>query len=331
MGIPWSRKRRDADPDAGGADESRGQRQALIFAVAGLVLLIAAYVAVLLLSRPAAPGSELRYDSFIADSRAHRIQDATVLVADRRIVGTYDAGQYWVSYGEGIAGNTVFGRMAGELEAAHVPVTIDQQWYKGLIGPLTILMPTLILVLALVIVVLLTRSQGAALQGFGRLRSKRVPRGDGRITFADVAGVDEAVEELVEIRDYLTSPARFLAMGARVPSGILLVGPPGCGKTLLARAVAGEAEVPFFSMSGSDFVEIFVGVGAARIRDLFRQARQAAPAIIFIDELDAVGRVRNANIAGGQDEREVGRHFRLAVHVVMPSHGRVRDAGQGLF
>ena len=123
-------------------------------------------------------------------------------------------------------------------------------------------------------------------------------------TFADVAGADEAVEELVEIKEFLEEPAKFLALGAKIPKGVLLYGPPGTGKTLLARAVAGEAGVPFFSISGSDFVEMFVGVGASRVRDLFTQAKQNAPAIIFIDEIDAVGRQRGAGLGGGHDERE---------------------------
>src|SRR5207302_62115 len=120
----------------------------------------------------------------------------------------------------------------------------------------------------------------------------------------DVAGLDEAVEEIKEIKDYLQNPQRFQAMGAKIPKGVLLYGPPGTGKTLLARAVAGEAGVPFFSISGSDFVEMFVGVGAARVRDLFEQAKSNAPAIVFIDEIDAVGRHRGAGLGGGHDERE---------------------------
>ncbi|TMK83889.1 MAG: ATP-dependent zinc metalloprotease FtsH, partial [Actinobacteria bacterium] len=131
-----------------------------------------------------------------------------------------------------------------------------------------------------------------------------VTKDQPKTTFADVAGVDEAVEELQEIKDYLENPAKFQAMGAKVPKGLLLYGPPGTGKTLLARAVAGEAGVPFLSISGSDFVEMFVGVGAARVRDLFEQAKQSAPAIVFIDEIDAVGRHRGAGLGGGHDERE---------------------------
>jgi cell division protease FtsH len=139
---------------------------------------------------------------------------------------------------------------------------------------------------------------------FGKSRAKRITRDQPRITFKDVAGVDEAVEELEEIKEFLANPGKFQALGAKIPKGVLLVGPPGTGKTLLARAVAGEAGVPFFTISGSDFVEMFVGVGASRVRDLFEQAKAASPCIVFIDELDAVGRMRGAGLGGGHDERE---------------------------
>ncbi len=139
---------------------------------------------------------------------------------------------------------------------------------------------------------------------FGKSRAKRMSVDSPKITFKDVAGVDEAVEELHEIKEFLENPKKFQALGARIPKGVLLFGPPGTGKTLLARAVAGEAGVPFFSISGSDFVEMFVGVGASRVRDLFEQAKQNSPCIIFMDEIDAVGRHRGAGMGGGHDERE---------------------------
>jgi cell division protease FtsH len=139
---------------------------------------------------------------------------------------------------------------------------------------------------------------------FGKSRAKRMAPDSPKIGFKDVAGVDEAVEELQEIKEFLENPKKFQALGARIPKGVLLYGPPGTGKTLLARAVAGEAGVPFFSISGSDFVEMFVGVGASRVRDLFEQAKQAAPCIVFMDEIDAVGRHRGAGLGGGHDERE---------------------------
>jgi cell division protease FtsH len=145
---------------------------------------------------------------------------------------------------------------------------------------------------------------GNRLMAFGKAKSKSLNKDMPKTTFADVAGADEAVEELQEIKEFLAEPAKFQAVGAKIPKGVLLYGPPGTGKTLLARAVAGEAGVPFFSISGSDFVEMFVGVGASRVRDLFEQAKQSAPAIIFVDEIDAVGRQRGAGLGGGHDERE---------------------------
>ncbi len=145
---------------------------------------------------------------------------------------------------------------------------------------------------------------GNKVMSFGKSRAKRMAPDSPKISFKDVAGVDEAVEELQEIKEFLENPKKFQALGARIPKGVLLYGPPGTGKTLLARAVAGEAGVPFFSISGSDFVEMFVGVGASRVRDLFEQAKQANPCIIFMDEIDAVGRHRGAGLGGGHDERE---------------------------
>ncbi|HEX3227203.1 MAG TPA: ATP-dependent zinc metalloprotease FtsH [Gaiellaceae bacterium] len=145
---------------------------------------------------------------------------------------------------------------------------------------------------------------GSKVMSFGKSRAKRMTPDSPKIGFKDVAGVDEAVEELGEIKEFLENPKKFQALGARIPKGVLLYGPPGTGKTLLARAVAGEAGVPFFSISGSDFVEMFVGVGASRVRDLFEQAKQAAPCIVFMDEIDAVGRHRGAGLGGGHDERE---------------------------
>ena len=138
---------------------------------------------------------------------------------------------------------------------------------------------------------------------FGRSRARLMTEGQVGITFADVAGCDEAKEEVTELVDFLRDPGKFQRLGGRIPRGVLLIGAPGTGKTLLAKAVAGEANVPFFSISGSDFVEMFVGVGASRVRDMFEQAKKQAPCIIFIDEIDAVGRHRGAGLGGGHDER----------------------------
>ena len=172
---------------------------------------------------------------------------------------------------------------------------------------------------------LFRRAQGGAGQGafsFGKSRAKRVSPDAPKVSFKDVAGADEAVEELQEIKEFLAEPAKFRALGARIPKGVLLAGPPGTGKTLLARAVAGEAGVPFFSISGSDFVEMFVGVGASRVRDLFNQAKAVAPAIVFIDEIDAVGRHRGAGL------RRRSRRARADAQPDARRDGRLRGEGR---
>jgi cell division protease FtsH len=174
----------------------------------------------------------------------------------------------------------------------------------SIVGELLVYVLPLLLLVGLF--VMFSRMQGGARMGFGfgKSRAKQLSKDMPKTTFADVAGVDEAVEELYEIKDFLQNPSRYQALGAKIPKGVLLYGPPGTGKTLLARAVAGEAGVPFFTISGSDFVEMFVGVGASRVRDLFEQAKQNSPCIIFVDEIDAVGRQRGAGLGGGHDERE---------------------------
>ena len=165
-------------------------------------------------------------------------------------------------------------------------------------------LPWLLIFGFMIFVIMQMQSGGSRIMQFGKAKAKQVTKDQPKVTFDDVAGLKEAIEELGEIKDFLESPQKFRAMGAKIPKGVLLYGPPGTGKTLLARAVAGEAGVPFFSISGSDFVEMFVGVGASRVRDLFEKAKSSAPAIIFIDEIDAVGRHRGAGLGGGHDERE---------------------------
>ncbi|MBT5089034.1 MAG: ATP-dependent zinc metalloprotease FtsH [Micrococcales bacterium] len=174
-------------------------------------------------------------------------------------------------------------------------------WYLALLGSLL----PFIIILALFWFLMSSMSGGSrGVMQFGKSKAKMVSKETSNVTFDDVAGIEEALEELTELKDFLKNPKKFLDMGAKIPRGVLLYGPPGTGKTLIAKAVAGEAGVPFFSISGSDFVEMFVGVGASRVRDLFEQAKQSAPAIIFIDEIDAVGRHRGTGIGGGNDERE---------------------------
>ncbi|CAB4890088.1 unannotated protein [freshwater metagenome] len=185
-----------------------------------------------------------------------------------------------------------------QLWDVKVPRTSALMSFIMTIGP--------IILIALVFLFFMNQMQGGGgrVMQFGRSKAKLMAKDTPKTTFADVAGVDEAVEELQEIKEFLAEPAKFQAIGAKIPKGVLLYGPPGTGKTLLARAVAGEANVPFYSISGSDFVEMFVGVGAARVRDLFTQAKANAPAIVFVDEIDAVGRHRGAGMGGGHDERE---------------------------
>jgi len=164
--------------------------------------------------------------------------------------------------------------------------------------------PMLLFVAVMIFLMRQMQAGGGKAMGFGKSRAKMLTERQGRVTFEDVAGVDEAKEDLVEIVDFLKDPQKFQKLGGRIPKGVLLVGPPGTGKTLLARAIAGEANVPFFTISGSDFVEMFVGVGASRVRDMFEQAKKNAPCIIFIDELDALGKTRGSSVVGGHDERE---------------------------
>jgi cell division protease FtsH len=173
-----------------------------------------------------------------------------------------------------------------------------------IVSALVTLLPFLLLVVVFIFLLNQMQGGGSRVMNFGKSRAKMMTKDTPKTTFADVAGVDEAIEELQEIKDFLQAPAKFQAIGAKIPKGVLLYGQPGTGKTLLARAVAGEAGVPFFSISGSDFVEMFVGVGASRVRDLFEQAKANAPAIVFVDEIDAVGRHRGAGLGGGHDERE---------------------------
>ena len=196
--------------------------------------------------------------------------------------------------------------LVDELRGAEpaVEVTVDQQDDSVWTSLLFSLLPTVLLVGAFLLVLNALQGGGGRVMQFGKSKAKQVSKDQPSVMFTDVAGCDEAVEELQEIKDFLQDPARFQAIGARIPKGVLLYGPPGTGKTLLARAVAGEAGVPFFAISGSDFVEMFVGVGASRVRDLFEKAKETAPAIVFVDEIDAVGRHRGSGMGGGHDERE---------------------------
>jgi cell division protease FtsH len=235
------------------------------------------------------------------ESKVAAGQVATAKVADRdhTVSGTLaDGTDYHTTFPAEYGADLTKAMVAGGVQ-----LKVDSQQSSPLAGVLLSLLPTLLIVGALMWL-LMSAQGGRGVMQFGRSRAKRWKSEGPIVTFADVAGIDEAVEELVEVKEFLAAPARFEAVGARIPKGVLLFGPPGTGKTLLARAVAGEAGVPFFSISGSDFVEMFVGVGASRVRDLFNQAKSQAPAIVFVDEIDAVGRHRGSGLGGGHDERE---------------------------
>jgi cell division protease FtsH len=272
----------------------RDRRRMVVIGV--LALAVVALAAVLLWPGPAS-APEVGPTTFSERLAAGDVAAVTMRDHDHELDGRFtDGREFRVTFPS--ASTDEITRQITRAKVAHF--TVDQQqeapWISFLLG-----IAPFVFIGALVMVLLRTARGGRGLLEFGR-KTRAVKRPP--VTFADVAGLPEAVEELTEIRDFLVDPDRFARMGARIPKGVLLSGPPGTGKTLLARAVAGEANVPFFSLSGSDFVEMFVGVGASRVRKLFQQANAAAPAIIFIDELDAVGRQRGAGVGGGHDERE---------------------------
>jgi cell division protease FtsH len=231
-------------------------------------------------------------DEVVFDPRKQQVT-ATLRGEDTKIVVNYPSPESTVD-------------LQRKMLNASPPVVFDSKGTGGSPwwGLLTALLPFLILIAFWIFLMNQVQGGGSKVMSFGKSRAKRMTPDSPKIGFKDVAGVDEAVEELHEIKEFLENPKKFQALGARIPKGVLLYGPPGTGKTLLARAVAGEAGVPFFSISGSDFVEMFVGVGASRVRDLFEQAKQASPCIVFMDEIDAVGRHRGAGLGGGHDERE---------------------------
>ena len=241
---------------------------------------------------------------FSSQLQRGRVRTVTLLDQDHELHGTLADGQkFAVRFPEQSADElTTAITKAAAVHRGVQSFSVDPQKQNRLVAILFSLLPFFLIVG--VVMIVMRQAQGGR-NGLLGMRGKSKPLKDRPdVTFADVAGLPEAVEELSEIRDFLTDPKRFERMGARIPKGVLLTGPPGTGKTLLARAVAGEAGVPFFSLSGSDFVELFVGVGASRVRKLFEQAKAAAPAIVFVDELDAVGRQRGAGVGGGNDERE---------------------------
>ncbi|TVM17380.1 cell division protein FtsH [Oceanidesulfovibrio indonesiensis] len=247
--------------------------------------------------QPQSMSSELTYSEFM--QRVETGDVSQVTIQGKRITGELASGETFVSYAPDDP------QLVEKLMARNIRVTAkppeDQSWFMTL---LVSWFPMLLLIGVWIFFMRQMQGGGGKALSFGRSKARLVTQESAKVTFADVAGVDEAKEELTEVVDFLREPKKFTRLGGRIPKGVLLVGPPGTGKTLLSRAVAGEAGVPFFSISGSDFVEMFVGVGAARVRDLFVQGKKNAPCLIFIDEIDAVGRQRGAGLGGGHDERE---------------------------
>jgi cell division protease FtsH len=265
------------------------------------VVVVAAAAGALLLSAGTGPApTPISLGEFGARLDDGAIVDATLLDDDHMIQGHLRNGnEFEVRFPGGYTSRITQQVIDADIGEFQVDSQQSSVWLDLLLN----LLP-FVLIVAIVLYFMSQAQGGGRVMSFGKSRAKAFAKDQPKVTFADVAGLDEAVEELREIEEFLESPDKFRAIGAKIPKGVLLYGPPGTGKTLLARAVAGEAGVPFFSISGSDFVEMFVGVGASRVRDLFEQAKAAAPAIVFVDEIDAVGRHRGAGLGGGHDERE---------------------------
>jgi cell division protease FtsH len=244
------------------------------------------------------PQSTLAFSDFVTDVNRGQVTDVTI--QGNAITGHFTDGRAFTTYSPTDPG------LVGRLIDKGVRITaspVDDN-VPSLFGVLVSWFPMLLLIGVWIFFMRQMQGGGGRAMGFGKSRARLLTEKVGRITFEDVAGIDEAKQELEEIVEYLKDPQKFQRLGGKIPKGVLLVGPPGTGKTLLARAIAGEANVPFFTISGSDFVEMFVGVGASRVRDMFEQGKKNAPCIIFIDEIDAVGRHRGAGLGGGNDERE---------------------------
>lgn len=242
--------------------------------------------------------SEITYTNFLTQVQQKKV-DSVQITADHSITGQLKDGSSFTTYAPTDAA-LMPALKDSDVNVVAKPPEQPSWWMSALAS----IVPVLILVVVFFFFMQQTQGGGSRVMNFGKSHAKMHGEGKVKVSFKDVAGADEAKEELSEIVEFLRNPAKYNAIGAKIPKGVLLFGPPGTGKTLLARAVAGEAGVPFFSISGSDFVEMFVGVGASRVRDLFAQAKKNAPCIIFIDEIDAVGRQRGAGLGGGHDERE---------------------------
>ena len=300
--------RRYTAPNNAGGTSGGGGGSAWVYLMIGIILVIYLFT-----SGKITPGGgetvTLAANEFVSAVKDDRVDTVTYKTSDSSLTGTYwksekarDAKKQPVEFKSYYVGSDSL----SELMARHPDITysIDTSDNDLIMNILITVVPSLLVVGVIIYFMTQVQGQNGQALNFGKARARTSDENRPNVKFKDVAGIDEAVEELQEIKDFLSNPERYQNMGAKIPRGVLLVGPPGTGKTLLAKAVAGEAGVPFFSISGSDFVEMFVGVGASRVRDLFKQAKNAAPSIVFIDEIDAVGRQRGAGLGGGHDERE---------------------------
>jgi cell division protease FtsH len=249
-------------------------------------------------SAPSTPRT-MAYSDFLEQVQQGQVKD--VVVQGRTIEGESVDGHKFTTYSPGDDG------LVGDLLNNNVEIKAAPPEKQSLLMQILINWFPLFVLIGLWVFFMRQMQGGAGGRGamsFGKSKARMLSEDQVKVTFADMAGAEEAKEEVVEVVDFLRDPSKFQKLGGKIPKGVLMVGPPGTGKTLLARAIAGEAKVPFFTISGSDFVEMFVGVGASRVRDMFEQAKKHAPCIIFIDEIDAVGRHRGAGLGGGHDERE---------------------------
>jgi cell division protease FtsH len=274
-----------------------------------LLLIVVAVLLLLVVLNYANAGSSYKQvdtSQIVSLIQNGQVKSAKITDKNQTIQVTTDSGQQlqasWVT-GQGLQ---LQQELQKDYQSGKLPqgYTVDIPSGSSALGIIFSAIPYLLIILLFFFLLSQMQGGGSRVMNFGKSRAKLITKDTPKTTFGDVAGADEAIEELQEIKDFLQNPAKFQAIGAKIPKGVLLYGPPGTGKTLLARAVAGEAGVPFYSISGSDFVEMFVGVGASRVRDLFEQAKSNAPAIVFVDEIDAVGRHRGAGLGGGHDERE---------------------------
>ncbi|MBA2515227.1 MAG: ATP-dependent metallopeptidase FtsH/Yme1/Tma family protein, partial [Solirubrobacterales bacterium] len=271
-----------------------------------LIVIVLAFFASKLISR-SDQAEKTTFSQFLTQVENDQVRSVTLRTKDNTVEVTLDKAdknKYQVGYPTDYGTILVQKLQTAEGERKIQSFDVKPARSSAILTLLTYVLPFIIFIGFWIFLMNQMQGGGSKVMQFGKSKAKRLSVDSPKITFRDVAGVDEAVEELHEIKEFLENPKKFQALGARIPKGVLLYGPPGTGKTLLARAVAGEAGVPFFSISGSDFVEMFVGVGASRVRDLFEQAKQNSPCIIFMDEIDAVGRHRGAGMGGGHDERE---------------------------